>query len=142
MADDPEFDQFWQAYPRRIAKGDARKAWHQTARLRPGSQDLLKALAIARASNQWQKDGGQYIPYPATWLRGERWADVHEIDLARSSTDKPWWQSASGIEARGRELGLIWGDTEGETFQAYARRVRAASERSKVHYLTPGAKQA
>ena len=77
------FDDFWKLYPRKIAKGDARKAWLQTEKIRPELPVMLKAVRVARASEQWLKDGGQFIPYPATWLRQERWEDVHTVDLQK-----------------------------------------------------------
>jgi uncharacterized protein YhdP len=69
------FDLFWSRYPRRVAKGDARKAW---AKLNPSPQlcaEILAALEWQREQDGWQKDDGQYIPYPASYLRGERWED-------------------------------------------------------------------
>ena len=36
---------------------------------------MLAAIEQQRASPQWAKDGGQYIPNPATWLRQGRWED-------------------------------------------------------------------
>ena len=81
------FEEFWKLYPKKLAKGDARKAWQQTARIRPPLPELLQAVRAARASKQWQRDDGEYIPYPATWLRAERWADEYEVDL--STTPKP-----------------------------------------------------
>lgn len=85
--DDDGFESFWKVYPRKCKKGDARKAWQQTARIRPKLEELLKAVYGARASRQWQKDGGEFIPYPATWLRGECWDDQMEVDL--SQLDSP-----------------------------------------------------
>lgn len=73
---DDDFDTFWAAYPRRQAKGDARKAWQQTAAIRPPIDEVLKAILAHRRSEQWRKDGGQFIPMPATWLRQERWEDA------------------------------------------------------------------
>lgn len=89
MSDD-EFEQFWKIYPRRVAKAEARKAWKQVEKLRPPIADLLKSVYAARASRDWQRDDGQYIPYPSSWLRGERWDDQHEVNLAdlNSSTGK------------------------------------------------------
>jgi hypothetical protein len=81
-----EFEKFWQAYPRKLAKGDARKAWQQTAKIRPPIEKLLKAVFAARASEQWHKDGGMFIPYPATWLRGERWEDEYDVHLGQMSS--------------------------------------------------------
>ena len=73
-----DFDTFWAAYPRKTAKAEARKAWNQTAAIRPPVQLLLTALADQCKSEQWQR---LVIPHPATWLRGERWEDVVEIKL-------------------------------------------------------------
>lgn len=84
------FEEFWKIYPRKVAKGDARKAWLATTKIRPPIADLLKAVYAARASKQWLKDQGDFIPHPATWLRQERWEDQHEVDLSqlRSATGK------------------------------------------------------
>jgi 2'-5' RNA ligase len=76
-----DFEIFWKAYPRRVAKAVARKAWIQTARIRPSLEELLKIIETQCESEQWQKDGGQYIPHPATWLRGERWSDEMEVNV-------------------------------------------------------------
>jgi len=71
----PGFDRFWQAYPRKTAKPQAAKAF---ARLRPDEpllSRMLAALALQRQSSQWQRDDGQFIPHPSTWLNGRRWED-------------------------------------------------------------------
>ncbi len=68
-----DFDRFWALYPRKKGKADARKAWQSV----PGErvEELLAALRRQRECSQWQEDGGRYVPYPATWLRGRRWED-------------------------------------------------------------------
>lgn len=66
---------FWAAYPRKVAKQAAWKAW---ARLHPTEDLLTVMLAKLReqaVSVQWQKDGGQFIPHPSTWLNQGRWED-------------------------------------------------------------------
>lgn len=69
---DDDFDKFWLSYPRKVAKGDAEKAWKKH---KPDLNRCLAALDIAKRSPDWLKDGGQFIPYPATWLNGKRWED-------------------------------------------------------------------
>lgn len=69
------FDLFWTAYPKKKAKGDAMKAWQQTSKVRPPIEKILAAVGTQQAGNDWHKDGGAFIPYPATWLRGWRWDD-------------------------------------------------------------------
>jgi len=73
---EPEgFDVFWALYPRKVAKSAAMKAFRSLA----PSADVLSAMLVAVASQakspEWTKDGGQFIPHPATWLRGRRWED-------------------------------------------------------------------
>lgn len=75
ITDPSEFDRFWAEYPRRIGKKAAQKAF-QNAQDRPRIDDLLESIRKAKASPQWAKDGGQYIPHPATWLNRGQWADV------------------------------------------------------------------
>ncbi len=69
------FEIFWQAYPKKTAKQAALKAWNK---LKPDEEllkTILNALEIQKKSVQWHKEGGQYIPYPATWINGRRWED-------------------------------------------------------------------
>jgi hypothetical protein len=70
-----DFDLFWEIYPRKKSKGDAIKAWRQTEGVRPAIEELLAAIQHSERSQDWMKDGGQYIPYPATWLRKWGWLD-------------------------------------------------------------------
>lgn len=69
------FMSFWNAYPRKAARADAQKAWKK---LNPNPDLLVSIMAALKSQSQsadWQKDGGKFIPYPATWLNGRRWED-------------------------------------------------------------------
>lgn len=69
------FEQFWKIYPKKKSKGDAEKAWRS---LKPDEalvDRILMAVEIQKTSADWVKDGGQFIPYPATWLRARKWED-------------------------------------------------------------------
>lgn len=67
------FDVFWAAYPRKVGKGAARKAF---AKLPAAVFPLLvPAVEAQKQCAQWRKNGGEYIPNPATWLNQERWED-------------------------------------------------------------------
>jgi len=73
------FDRFWRAYPKKRSKGDAKKAWRN---LRPDAElenRILSAVEAAKKTPEWTKDGGQFIPYPATWLRREGWEDDYRL---------------------------------------------------------------
>lgn len=101
-----DFDSFWALYPKKVAKADARKAWAQTKDIRPELTNLLTAITAACKTEAWMKLGGLFIPYPASYLRGERWDDIHEVTLPNVVNEKPWHETATGIELKGKELGL------------------------------------
>lgn len=72
------FDSFWKSYPKKVAKDAAYKAF---AKRKPDDKmlkDILQAVELQKTQEQWTKDGGQYIPNPATWLNQGRWMD--EVD--------------------------------------------------------------
>jgi hypothetical protein len=69
------FETFWSSYPRKVNKQAALKAW---TKLRPDAALLARMMAALdwqRRSDQWMRDGGQFIPHPATWLNAKRWED-------------------------------------------------------------------
>ncbi len=81
------FESFWEAYPRKAGKAAAKKAF---LKQKPGDAliaAMLGAIEAQKRSEQWTRDGGQYIPYPATWLNGERWND--ELPQARGKPENP-----------------------------------------------------
>lgn len=68
------FDRFWSVYPKKVAKGHARKAFDKImSRKDAPSIDLLcdAAEAYGKAISD-----PRYIAHPATWLNGERWLDA------------------------------------------------------------------
>ena len=67
-----DFDRFWEAYPRKAGKEEARKAFQ---RVDVPVGVLVDAVSVQRKSAQWQKEGGRYIPFPANWLNQRRWED-------------------------------------------------------------------
>ncbi|HJY46672.1 MAG TPA: hypothetical protein VJ301_18810, partial [Propionibacteriaceae bacterium] len=67
-----DFDRFWKQYPKKVGKGAALRAWQTHARSTP-LETILSALA---AQAGWLgRDGGKFIPNPATWLNQRRWED-------------------------------------------------------------------
>lgn len=69
------FDRFWNAYPKKQAKPAARRAWDKLAPDLETCRAMSAALARQKRSESWQRDGGRYIPLPATWLNQRRWED-------------------------------------------------------------------
>lgn len=69
------FDLFWEEYPKKVGKDDARRAFEK-AITKTTLSEMLKAVSTQRHSRQWQEDGGKYVPNPSTWLNQGRWQDV------------------------------------------------------------------
>ena len=82
------FDLFWKEYPRRVSKGAAEKAWASLKPDEPLVQIILEAVRRARETEQWKKESGQFIPYPATWLRAKGWED--EIKEKKKEQHGSW----------------------------------------------------
>lgn len=73
--DDPQWLRFWNAYPRRVSKKDARKAW---ASLNPSPalvDRIIAALAWQVPHFRWEREKWEFAPYPASWLNGAKWED-------------------------------------------------------------------
>lgn len=66
------FDDFWQAYPRKVGKGHARLAYAKALK-KTTPENLMAAVMLFSAAMQGKEK--QYIPHPTTWLNGERWED-------------------------------------------------------------------
>ena len=73
-ATDIAFDEFWNEYPRKVGKKDARRAYEKALKS-TDSETMIRAVTAQRSSGQWTRDGGKYIPNPATWLNQGRWDD-------------------------------------------------------------------
>ncbi len=92
------FERFWQEYPRKIARKDAEKAWSKI----PPHKQIDVMNAIRNHVTSWKQQGTekQFIPYPATWLRGARWED--EIEIAPEMPQCDWNRNGSRDAGAGR----------------------------------------
>lgn len=114
------FDQFWSIYPRKMAHKDALKAWGQ---ITPEQQaQALKAIPFHVEYWAACETAREYIPYPATWLRGHRFKD--ELEMPKPKADSGWAKSEAGIIAEGKRRGLE--PKRGEDLWNFRARVEAA----------------
>ena len=68
------FLKFWESYPKKVGKGAAWKAFKRAA-INGRLEQVISAVENQKRSEQWSRDGGQYVPHPATWLNQRRWED-------------------------------------------------------------------
>jgi hypothetical protein len=81
------FDEFWHAYPKKAGKQQAYKAW---MKLKPSTvlvSEILAAIDAQKFSAQWNRNGGQFIPHPSSWLNGRRWEDETQATTGNALVD-------------------------------------------------------
>lgn len=76
------FDDFWTTYPKKVGKGQARKAY-TTAVKKVDGGTLMEKLELFKAHHEKLGTDKRYIPNASTWLNGERWDD----ELIESTSD-------------------------------------------------------
>jgi len=84
---DIRFDDFWEAYPRKVGKEAARKAWKRLRHNAELLEKILAAVESAKSSGQWQRESGRYIPNPSTWLNQGRWDDELTLPPSAAAPD-------------------------------------------------------
>ena len=70
-----QFNEFYSNYPKKLKKQDVKKWFKKNKPSNELFSSMMNSLEQFRASKEWQKDGGQYIPHPSTWLNQKRWED-------------------------------------------------------------------
>lgn len=85
--DDPLFARFWAAYPRKIGKGQARKAWAKAVKT---TNPEAVIAAAGRFTAQRGNEDPKFTAHPATWLNGERWADVPDLEVRPAGPVMSW----------------------------------------------------
>jgi hypothetical protein len=81
-----DFKAFYAAYPKKKAPAVAEKAF---AKVAVGIGVLLHAIAEQSKTEEWQKERGRYIPYPATWLNQRQWENVEAATLPPTAPAGP-----------------------------------------------------
>ncbi len=98
------FDEFYQAYPK---KRNRQKALQSFKKLKPSGElfAVMMAMLVAwKQSEEWQKDGGQFIPLPSSWLNGKRWEDEIAIPVVKQEQVKE--KSDDVLNSRKASMGL------------------------------------
>lgn len=73
------WEAFWRAYPRKVGKPDAFKAWKAVAAHKGGAGPEAERVmeGLVPWLRYWQaRAEPEYVPHPATWLRQRRWEDA------------------------------------------------------------------
>jgi hypothetical protein len=69
------FETFWSAYPKKVGKLAAKRAWEKLQPSDALADEMLAALKWQVQQDAWRREAGRFIPNPATWLNAGRWDD-------------------------------------------------------------------
>lgn len=100
------FEVFWSAYPKRVGKGAAWKAFEKLHPSQTLLDKMIQAIDLQKESYQWKREDGQYIPYPSTWLNQSRWEDDVGSTTAPPKQSK-WGNNISDIGERNNDYARI-----------------------------------
>lgn len=104
------FDTFWSAYPKKVGKIDAKKAWNRIPGVEVNYLDILEGLE--KLKPYWSDP--QFIMNPAKFLNGQRWKDevpsgkafnkreqsqVATLEAARRTMERHGGEGASAVRA-------------------------------------------
>jgi hypothetical protein len=81
------FAMFWEVYPKKIKKQDARRAWAKAVK----RTDAHKIIDVVERY-PFDRNRPKYIPYPASWLNAGCWED--DLEAVAAAHQEP--RSASG----------------------------------------------
>ncbi|MEA4869924.1 MAG: hypothetical protein VB062_04720 [Christensenella sp.] len=97
-----DFETFWKAYPKKKSRDAAKRAFEKLARSKsaPTIDKLIGSVSEHLNTPEWKKDGGQYIPYPATYLN----AGSYDDEIVSSPQEKPKAKPAPMIDEKGNLL--------------------------------------
>lgn len=102
----PGFDDFWKAYPLKVGKGAAKKAFEKATRKIPATIIIRGAVRYASDPNRLQ----EFTAHAATWLNAERWSDDPLPPRVLTAEEKRRLERAESFKKseREREESVRW----------------------------------
>ena len=77
----PGFTRFWDAWPksdRKDAKGKCQDSWKR-AKAEPVADQVIAHVERMKASRDWTKNGGEFIPAPLVYLNQKKWEGAEDV---------------------------------------------------------------
>ncbi len=105
------FQKFWDAYPggvRKVNKSACEEKW-KAKKLDAITEQIIQSVEKHKLTDQWMRDGGQYIPAPLVFINQDRWtadldASNRNVYFHRSGTNIPGNRITPGHERKGGVL--------------------------------------
>jgi hypothetical protein len=114
------FSEFWSAYPRRVARLAAEKAWKRLSAEQ--QKDAIEGLSRYK---QWLALCGvehAYILHASTYLNQQRWTD--EYEMPEEKTQGQWWKSEASTLEMAKRVGVQ--PRSAEDWESLRARIRAS----------------
>ena len=89
------FNDFWEVYPRKQAKGEAEMEWGQIDMDESLFQTIMEAVEKWKTSDDWKENDGKYVPYPSKWLKRKGWED--EVKARRRKTSRRFSRESGSL---------------------------------------------
>jgi len=108
-----DFQRLWSAYPLKVGKGAALRAFEK---LKPDSEDVDELILHLEERKKYDAKWveGKYIPHLSSWLNGHRWEDEYQrVRPSAPANGKP-------IESTGGLREVIPEDEVNRAFDALA----------------------
>ena len=83
---DPLFDVFWKAYPRKEGKPKAQKTFEKLKVTPEILQDIMSELNQQAKAKDWKHINTKFIPMAQTWLNRRDWEE-EQCGAAEEHTD-------------------------------------------------------
>jgi predicted phage replisome organizer len=83
-----DFEEWWTAYPKKRSKEAAYKAWKKAKSKLPDLDRHIQIVKNWSMTEDWKKEGGQFIPYPQKWLSEGKWMD--ELATNKQASNNKW----------------------------------------------------
>lgn len=99
------FEVFYKSYPNKKNKPKARERWQKMKVTPELFAAIMAGLERAKNSQEWTKDDSRYIPYPATWLNAEGWANDYKPLRQAAAPKAPAENMPDPLAERRRMMG-------------------------------------
>lgn len=99
------FEIFYKAYPNKKNVKTARTRWEKMKVTPELFAAIMAGLERAKNSQEWTKDDSRYIPYPATWLNAEGWANDYKPLRQAAAPKAPAGNMPDPLAERRRMMG-------------------------------------
>jgi len=94
------FEEFWQAYPKKVGKKPCSAKWKARRLDRLADQIIENVKARIESDDQWLRG---FVPNPLTFINQDRWDDPIQKETAGEKAQRGRTETFDDIHARNRE---------------------------------------